>query len=502
MQKHNPTKQHIKHLKKMAGKLGGTSSVRVDTIVVKTIEHDERGDPDIVRLNKEYALILIGDKAAILREKRGDPNKRDQFQILSIAAFHEWLRPFSKEVFTRTGSYMMPLAKFWLQHSDRRQYEGIIFAPGRDVSGYYNLWRGFAVQPKPGDCSKFKAHLKDNICRGDESLYLWVFGWYADIFQHPDEKCGTSLVMRGKQGVGKTKVAEVIGSLFHKNHFALVEEPRYVTGRFNSHLVSCLLLHADEAFWAGDHTAEGKLKGMITGKDHFIEYKGKEPLRVANYIRLSSSGNHDWQVPAGWDERRFATLDVGEDHKQDHPYFAAIDHEMDNGGREALLYELLRFDLSKVNLRAIPMTSALLDQKISSLSPEAAWWLDVLMRGELPWGCSEPDRCPTQRLFDSYIRHASKIGVRRRAIETVVGMFLTRLMPELKKREGSYRIVIGIHGDTNEVVGSVYDFPPLDKCRQLFDAKLQQNIEWDETKAWRHAPQPTQPTRDYTNLPF
>src|SRR5215510_2916183 len=285
-----------------------TSTMRVDAFIPKTIKHDKRGDPDIIRLNKEYALVLIGDKVAILREKG------DEFQILSVVAFREWLRPYFKFI----DKEAIPLASYWLQHTDRRQYEGIIFAPGRDIPGYYNLWRGFAVQPKPGDCSKFKAHLKDNICRGDESLYLWVFGWYADIFQHPEEKCGTSIVMRGRQGVGKTKVAEVIGSLLHKKHFALVDQPRYVTGQFNSHLASCLLLHADEAFWAGDLKAEGKLKGIITGKDHYIEYKGKEPLLVANYIRLSISGNHAWQVPAGWDERRFATLDVGEKHKQDH----------------------------------------------------------------------------------------------------------------------------------------------------------------------------------------
>lgn len=141
-----------------------TSTLRVDAFIPKTIKHDEKGDPDIVRLNKEYALVLIGDKVAILREKG------DEFQILSVVAFREWLRPYSKII----DKEVIPLASYWLQHTDRRQYEGIIFAPGRVFPDYYNLWRGFAVQPKPGDCSKFKAHLKDNICRGDENLYLWV----------------------------------------------------------------------------------------------------------------------------------------------------------------------------------------------------------------------------------------------------------------------------------------------------------------------------------------
>jgi len=40
-------------------------------------------------------------------------------------------------------------------------------------------------------------------------------------------------------------------------------------------------------------------------------------------------------VPAGFGERRFAVLDIGEDRMQDIAYFAAIDAEMDSG-REGL----------------------------------------------------------------------------------------------------------------------------------------------------------------------
>ena len=42
-----------------------------------------------------------------------------------------------------------------------------------------------------------------------------------------------------------------------------------------------------------------------------------------------------WLVPAGFGERRFAVLDIGEDRMQDIAYFAVIDAEMDSGGREA-----------------------------------------------------------------------------------------------------------------------------------------------------------------------
>src|SRR5262249_50049701 len=57
---------------------------------------------------------------------------------------------------------------------------------------------------------------------------------------------------------------------------------------------------------------------------------------------------------------------------------------------------LLNFDLSKVDLRSVPKTKALLEQKLHSLGGEQAWWLGVLMRGELPGAGNEPRCCLTE----------------------------------------------------------------------------------------------------------
>src|SRR3954454_2834230 len=249
----------------------------------------------------------------------------------------------------------------------------------------------------------------------------------------------TALVLRGGQGVGKTKVGQVFGSLLG-DHYALVAESRYVTGQFNAHMMALILLHADEAFWAGDKTAEGKLKDLVTGDAHFIEFKGIDPIRVRNYVRLFVTGNHDWQVPAGFGERRFAVLDVSDAHMQDHTYFAAIDEEMAHGGREALLHHLLTFDLSSENLRKIPETEALLEQKIAAMNAEQIWWYETLRRGELPALAQvSPGECPKDALFNDYLAHAKKQGVNRRSVETQIGMFLRKQVPHLR----SYQQAIG-----------------------------------------------------------
>ena len=93
------------------------------------------------------------------------------------------------------------------------------------------------------------------------------------------------------------------------------------------------------------------------------------------------ASNELWVVPAGLESRRFFVLDVGDAHANDHPYFAAIIDELEHGGYEAMLYELLNRDISQSNLRLVPVTDALIDQRKLSLGPTERWWVDCLSRG-------------------------------------------------------------------------------------------------------------------------
>jgi hypothetical protein len=166
---------------------------------------------------------------------------------------------------------------------------------------------------------------------------------------------------------------------------------------------------------------------------------------------------------------------------------------MNNGGREALLHYLLHFDLTTVDLRVIPKTAALLDQKIASLNAEKGWLLDLLGRGKLPWGCDCRGACPTQRLFDRYITHANRQGTRRRAIETQIGIFLSKHVPSLRKVESSFKFWNRNKKVMEETTGSVYKFPPLSECRAAFAKMIQQDFDWDGPEEWTEEPPPDAP---------
>ena len=451
--------------KAAAKELGMRVSV-LDNLVGQMREDTEKEDvvDQITALNAEYALVLAGNKAAVMKFKDAT-----RFRLLQVGAFKQW---FSNQLVT-VGKDVISLGEYWLGHVERRQYAGIEFAPPGTAatSGHYNLWQGFAVELKAGDCSKFLAHLKDNAARGDEATYLWIVGWWAAIVQQPSIKMETGLAFRGEQGTGKTKLGEVFGSLI-RSHYLLAASPRYVTGQFNSHMASLLVLHADEAFWAGDKKSEGTLKDLVSGKNHMLEYKGIDAIEIKNFIRLFVTSNNNWIVPAGFRDRRWAIFDMGEDHMQDHAYFAAIDQEMDNGGREALLHYLLNFDLTQVDLRTVPKTAALLDQQLELMTSEQAWWFEALMRGALPsrpQGINEPRVCLKDDLFNLYILHARIQGISRRSTETRIGIFLrAQLGAKLK--------------DTRPLIHDkqvrCYELPSLGECRKLFAEKLGHPLDW------------------------
>jgi hypothetical protein len=400
-----------------------------------------------------------------------------RFQTLE--AFQAYFRNRMTEIDTADGKRkVVTWATAWLGHRDRRTFHGVEFHPNPDnapgTSDYLNLWRGFAVNPSEnGSYAVFRDHLLSNVCDGDDGLFQWVFGWFAHIVQRPRERIGTALVLRGRMGAGKSKVGEVFGSLTPAHYFQ-VDDPRYITGNFNAHMAACLLLQAEEAVWAGDKQAEGRLKGLVTSESQMIEAKGIDPIRIRNYVRLIMTSNEDWVVPAGKDERRFCVLDVHPRCARNHDYFREMSEELDAGGRERLLHDLLAFDLASVNLRQIPVTMALFEQKVRSFDSIESWWFGRLSEGA-PTRAFDgwPATIATQALFDDYVRTSDIVGVGRKRDQTSFGMKLAKLVPSLERTRPRIEIE---PGSTKRVW--LYSLPPLDCCRAAFEELVAQEVVW------------------------
>ena len=83
------------------------------------------------------------------------------------------------------------------------------------------------------------------------------------------------------------------------------------------------------------------LKSLITEPYLTIEGKYKNVRQTPNYLHIMMASNEEWTVPASLSARRWLVIDVSEAHQRDLPYFEKIQRELESGGYEALLHDLL-----------------------------------------------------------------------------------------------------------------------------------------------------------------
>jgi hypothetical protein len=258
-----------------------------------------------------------------------------------------------------------------------------------------------------------------------------------------------------------------------------------LTGAFNAHLRDVVLLFGDEAFFAGDKRHESVLKTLITEDTMVVEGKGVDAESALNYVHLGLASNETWVVPAGLDERRFFVLEVGDDQKQNTAYFKNLQADLDDGGHENLLHFLLSYDLTEFEVRKVPQTKALQDQKILSMGADLQWFYERLADGRmLPTEHRWNQRVIKQVLYLEYIKDTQM--ARRPGFghtPTTFAKFIQQCCPKgqlSSKQELAEVPVVSDSGmqTTTRRRAYVYYFPTLDVMRKHWDEEMGGPYEW------------------------
>lgn len=431
------------------------------------------------RLNKRFSVAIVSGKTVILHHL--PDGEIDYGSANDLHTFHENDRVAKDDT-------TVPITKVWMQSKYRRTYPlGVVFAPNRVVEGAYNHWQGFSVEPSAArnpdrGCRMFLNHLLEVVCDGNEEYYRYHLGWLAHLVQRPEEKPGVAIIYKGRKRIGKDTVFEYVGELF-KNHYITVAHQDQMSGKFNQHHSKALLLHMQEGFWAGNKQAEGMLKYLITSTSVMIEPKGVNAFQIDSVLRLFISSNERWVVPATEDEGRFFVLNVSDKRRGDHQYFAALRDEMLGDGPASLLAYLQQYDISDFQVRAVPDTEGLAEQKEHGLKNIEAWWRDTLYRGEIDGTQNREDGVENSmwaerhvRIDKSEFRENYSRWMRSRRFdgeelgETEFGLRLRTLCPKAESkrvRVGSSRVM-------------TYVLPPLAECRREFEKWIGSSIAWPD----------------------
>lgn len=338
----------------------------------------------IDRMNERFCVVLNGGKFAVFMEDEDgvfDPPRRVWTKMSRADFIHyhedERVRPMGSK-------RDLSVAEVWLADPRRRKYRGIVMDPEGRHGDKLNLWRGWAVEPKPGDWSLMKDLIEDVLCSGDGASSDFVLRWIAYMLQKPGVSPEVAICFRGAEGTGKGTLGRALMAITGI-HGLTVSSPTQFAGRFNAHLRSVAFLFADEAFWPGHKEAEGVLKQLVTEPVIAYEAKGADIVPGRNLVHLMMASNNEWVVPAGLDARRFAVFDVSDRRRGDEAFFQALNDQLLNGGLAAMAHDLMALELGDWRpARHVPKTQALADQKALSLDPTSKWWMGLLTRGVLP----------------------------------------------------------------------------------------------------------------------
>jgi hypothetical protein len=445
-------------------------------------------------LNINNCVVLDGGKALVLRFEQVEHiagGERYVYLLPTFLRFSDFRNFYLNrrvQIETQNGTKWVDLGSWWLEHSHRRQYAGVIFRPAGApiINNRLNLWTGWGVKPKQGDWSLLRKHIREVLAAGDQRIYEYILNWLAWAVQHPGEQAEVALVFIGERGTGKGTLGKAMSKIFGQ-HALHLSSPEHLTGRFNAHLRWCCFLFADEAYGPKDKSAEGVLKRLITEDTLTIEQKGRDPIEVPNLLHAMMASNNDWVVPAGAHERRFMVQKVSEAHRQDPAWFGPLYKQMREGGYEAMLFDLLARKLGDWHPRDIVHTEALTGQQEESLSPLDEWWLELLQTGVLA-GADEndPSRAASNKYEIEQDLGTDGFGGKKTRMVWREGLYdqARRISPKLKAKSDT---ALGRYlrdkerGCKNAWVrrDRGWQFPPLADCRAAWLERFP-NTKWDD----------------------
>lgn len=348
----------------------------------------------ISEMNLRYALVRSGSKIVVMDRRTPSMTAAGAVHGVGFLELNALRTTFRGRYapLQKVGEKPRPLAEAWMEHPQRRQYAGMVFAPeGGAPPNLLNLWQGFAVTPAAGDVGPWLEVLANLV--PDPISRAYVLRWLAWKVQTPGGVPDTVLIFTGAKGTGKNSLFDPLLVAFGR-HAMLADDPELVAGRFTWHLMDKCLAVLDEAVFVGDPRQSDRIKSRVTAKSMMYEQKGMDPVTGINrcaYVMLTNHA-HAWQATT--DERRAVVIEVGEGLRGNLTFWGQYHAWVKGDGPAVLLHHLQGLDLTGFNPRAIPKGEALRKQveQTALRTPAVAWWHQCLTEGAIHYRDSGVDR--------------------------------------------------------------------------------------------------------------
>jgi putative DNA primase/helicase len=279
---------------------------------------------------------------------------------------------------------------FWTGNTHKQIYKDIVFTNKRVGNDIYNLFTGFGVQPKEGNCDRILTHIKEIICAGNETngkALIQLLAWQMQNIGKPS-RIVVALKSRAQQ-VGKGCLLSDILAVIYGNSGFMTGDLGQIITRFNDTLRGKAFIFLDEALFSGDRKAADTIKSLATATRLAIETKNLPIVQMPCGVNLFLATNHDDAAYVEEADVRYWILEASPNRVGDTEYFRDLYAEIEGGGREAFMHHLLHLDVSSfIPSRDVPLDNAFKEAMIrNSINPfDARKWLEECCRAEMILG--------------------------------------------------------------------------------------------------------------------
>jgi len=288
------------------------------------------------------------------------------------------------------GDKVIPMSEIIKGMTSEISYRNIEFNPylkeDKTPKDIYNIFGGFRHKYDENhfvDMSKIKLildHIKEIWCKNDEKLNEFLLNIFAHIIQRPNKKLGIAILLKSRQGAGKSIILDIIGNyVIGENYYINTNNIEHILGKFNSIMEGKILTICDEiSNYGGAHRSNDKLKSLITQEDQVIERKGVDPCKVKCYNNYIFLTNNDWVIKVEASDRRYFPIEISNEKIGNKEYFDKLSQHMNDIVGYELFHYLASRDISKFNKEEIPTTELKKELKMNSVSAPMYFLISII----------------------------------------------------------------------------------------------------------------------------
>lgn len=207
-----------------------------------------------------------------------------------------------------------------------------------------NTWRGFPIEPAPGDVQPWLDHLAHLIPEEDyREALLW---WIAFNIQRPDVKCNWQPIILGRSGAGKDALFRPIAQILGNAYKVIGNQD--IKGDYHDGLYQTKILHISEASGLSGRAVDfyKRITAIESSGMQILNIKCHGQIMQPSLYNVVVITNNIDAMKFSHDERRAFVLRSPNvmTPVQQHAYF---NEWLEKGGATHLFDYLLKYDLSR-----------------------------------------------------------------------------------------------------------------------------------------------------------